>query len=214
MAWTVDILEGHVFDDLTPFLRKEGFVLHKHMKQYRRDTSTGSQSITISMAGDGPYTLDVHLGIRSELVEALVYQFLSGPKHYASYANTIIAPLARAAKGAPRGFRFDQPEELSGVVSHVMELISSGAFRFFDRHVTIQSLHELLNDQPEKPTRFLYNQLHRCFRGLIVAKMADSPSFFHLMDVYHQTLLDRGAPREVMRGYDSLSILLANFSLN
>ncbi|HAA15081.1 MAG TPA: hypothetical protein DCE41_26655 [Cytophagales bacterium] len=214
MANIVENLEERVFLELAPTLEAAGFREFRAMKQFRRPTQTGFQNILLSISGQGPYVLEVHLGIRSHMVEELLQQFVSIPLHFAPHATTLHAPLYQIDHAIPRRFRFDSEKEVAAMCEFVLEVMQDTGFDYFEEHSAIDAIDRVLNEAPDRDSPFLYNQLHRCFRGLIVAKMAQNLELPQLIDTYHKHLERKAAPQSLINRYERLAVLLHNFSLN
>ena len=72
-------------------------------------------------------------------------------------------------------------------------------FTFLERVSNIKVLDEIMNENPHKHNKYIYNQAHRCFKGIVLAKVNDRHHLFGLIEVYRTYLLktasDEAQPR-------------------
>lgn len=206
--------EQEVFDLMGPFLTQKGFVANRPMKQFRHYTPTGFQSIMLSVSGHGPYYLDVHLGIRSDQVEHMAYQFTTSPASFANHATTIAPPLHALDISIPKKLTFDSSTDLKAACEYLEVILEDQGLGFLSDSTPVNALDRLLNANPEGESPYMHNQLNRYFRGLVVAKMAQNPDIQHLTDTYHKAIKKRGAPQRVVQNYERLAVMLHYFSFN
>ena len=214
MATQVEEIQHKAFGYLRAFFEDYGFTSYPQLKQFRRPTATGFQNVMVSTSGEGPFTMEFHLGIRSELVEALAYQFLAAPVGFSQHATTVTVPLFRIDDSIPRKFHFHRPNDVDVACSLAIRSLRTHGFDFFADNNSIHALDRMLNAFPEEPSPYLYNQVHRCFRGLVVAKMAQNGAMPYLMETYKHVLEQRAVPERLRVGYERLVVFLHHHSLN
>lgn len=74
--------------------------------------------------------------------------------------------------------------DVNRAVSEAEGIFMTGALPFFDRFRTLDDVNMLLNGEPESPSPFRVAEYERCCRGLIVAKLVQTPNIQDLLATY------------------------------
>lgn len=205
---------------MSDFFAHHGFTLLAHKKQFRKVTDTGFQNVIFSVT---PYEnetwLEVNFGLRHQHLEQIAQQFLNNPEEYRNDANTLVVSIGKF--NDTRYFRYKivhdaqgGPIDLEETCELVREFLLETGFGFLDQYGHLPAIHALLNGEPAKPCRYLYNQIHRTFKGLIAAHLSQHPDFMRLADVYRNQLLSMGASFHDLHQYERLVSFLLYHSVN
>lgn len=197
---TLTPFETSLYQQLTPFFGRHQYVLLPERKQYRRITDAGFQNVILSPAFYGDETmLEVNFGCRNEQVEQIAQQFLNNLPDYRPNANTLILSIGKFNGLHYFRYKIHSEDELIDTCDHIQEFFNEKGFDFLDMSCSLLTLDRLLNEQPGLPSIYVYNQTHRCYKGLIVARLNHNPQFDALTDSYRQLLV-----RQTQNPYEQL----------
>lgn len=212
---TITPFEIRLYEQLTPFFAKHGFSFISERKQYRRRVDTGFHNVLLSTTfHKDEVMLEVNFGCRSEQVEQIAQQFLNNVIEYRADANTVILSIGKFSGFHYFRYKIHSSDELTLVCEQIESFFSQAGFDFLKSACSLASLDRLLNEQPNQPCLYVYNQTHRCYKGLIVARLNNNPRFDGLVDSYRH-LLDRQTknPYE-QQHFERLVAYLRHYSAN
>lgn len=197
---TLTPFETNLYYHLTPFFGRHQYGLLPERKQYRRLTGSGFQNVILSPAFYGDETmLEVNFGCRNEQVEQIAQQFLNNLTDYRPDANTLIISIGKF-NGLPYfRYKIHSDDELAHTCGQIEEFFTNQGFAFLEASCSLSSLDRLLNEHPGLPSRYMYNQTHRCYKGLVAARLNHNPQFNGLIDTYRQLLI-----RQTQNPYEQL----------
>jgi hypothetical protein len=78
----------------------------------------------------------------------------------------------------------------------------------------LENVDNLYNSDPETPTLYLHNHLHRCIRAIAIARLSLRPDFERLAIAYREQLKKLGVTELVLDRYDRLWRFLRTYSMN
>ncbi|SOD81830.1 hypothetical protein [Spirosoma fluviale] len=186
---TFTSFETILYQHLTPFFERQGFVLLPDKKQYRRTTSTGFQTVMLLFGLYNDETiLDVTLGCRSEQIEQIAQQFLRNQVMSHQDAITLTVSINQFSDFQFVRFRIHNGEELVDACWKIEQFFQTSGFAFLTSSCTLPVLDRLLNENPAHPCRYVYNQLHRYYKGLIAAHLTRNAQFNNLIERYRNLL--------------------------
>jgi hypothetical protein len=183
-------------------------------KQFRKSTQNGFQNIIFSVTEtEKVFWIEVNFGVRYEFVEQIAQQFLNNARGYRPSANTLVISIGKFQE--LKYFRFKVTDELDfgRIVEEIILFFTKRGFDFLQKAETILFIEEILNDSPTMPCRYLYNQVHRCFKGAIAAKLTDNQNFTTIANIYRQFLLKNGTDEELIN-YERLITFLHHYNAN
>ena len=215
----MDILqlqEKRLFQQLSPLFSRYGYEALPAKKQFRQTTKNDFRSVLFSLSGDTEEkTIDVQLGIRFNLIEELVYQFLGGKKGAEKESTTIITSLARLKRQKHRRLVITEDEEdLQNTCHDIAGALQEKGFRFLNTYSQLHRIDKMVNRKPLRLCPIMYNQIHRCFKGITIARMLHRTDFEKLVSVYGNYLDSQWAARQVTDNYYKLVNFLRHFSFN
>lgn len=212
---TITPLETSLYQHLTPFFADHAYVLLGEKKQFRRRTDSGFQNIILSSVLYSQDTmLDVNFGCRHEQIEQIAQQFLNNQPDLWPDANTLIVSIGRFS-GAPHPrYKIHSDEELTEVCEQIEQFFDRQGFDFLATASTLPTIDRLLNESPDQPCPYVYNQTHRCYKGLIAARLNHSPHFDGLIDSYRHLLIHQTQNRYEQIHFERLIAYLQHYSAN
>lgn len=206
--------EANLLLILSDFLFKKDFDLILEKKLFRKEFDFGFQSIIPSVSlHQGEAFIEIHLGIRHHQVEELLVQFTNHPTIYQTDTHTIIASIGKLLGKKYFRYKAKTEEDLYQVGNEIQGFMDQEGFHFLN-HTQLQKLNELVNAQPEQNSLYIYNNYHRCLRGIILAKMTHNLNFEQLGVIYLKRLKVLAVPDEQIQSFKRLVSFLAKFSFN
>lgn len=204
-----------LYQYLTPFFQRHQFLLLPEKRQYRKTTDTGFQSIAFYPTFyDHKTLLDVQLSCRNDQVEQIAQQFQASQAISSSDANTLTASIAQFNGFSSVQFTIRSEHELQSVCHQLERFFISLGFDFLATSCSLASVDRLLNGQPDQPCPYVYNQMHRCYKGLITASLIHNEHFDELVDTYRQVFVQQTQnPYEQVR-FERLVSFLHHYSAN
>ena len=197
---TLTPFETNLYKHLTPFFSRHQYMLLPDRKQYRRLVETGFQNVILSPAFYGDETiLEVNFGARNEQVEQIAQQFLNNLTDYRPDANTLVISIGKFSGFQYFRYKIHSNTELLDVCKQIELFFDTQGFDFLNSACSLHNLDRLLNEHPGQPSAYVYNQAHRCYKGLIAARLNHNPHFDGLIDSYRHLLI-----RQTQNPYEQL----------
>ena len=182
--------------------------------QFRKRHPTGFNNVIVSVGNAWPTLAELHLGVRIDLVEQLVYQFTSGLAEYGPHSTTLFTSAGRVLGQPYHRYPVDHPSDIEPVAEQMKQFMYADGFHFLKKYQRIEALDTLFNEEPHQKSPYLTNRLHRSLRGIILAKLAHRDHWQRLVIGYRAQLTLRGTPEPMMQSYDRLADYLRTFSVN
>lgn len=203
--------EQRLFNKLDNAFEPLGFKLLLDKKQLRRSFANGDfENIIFSVSPyeNGDYWIEATFGIRKENVEQLTQQFLSTSHGFRPDATTWHTNIGKF-KGL-KYFRYKVQNNVNfrKITDEIIDFFLKSGLPFMYGHRALTEVHDLLNAQPQQGSRFVHNQVHRCFKGIAVAKLIDSPDLHDLIDIYRFTVIKHGNDDEIEKFEQFISFML------
>jgi hypothetical protein len=206
--------EVKFYQRLEGFFQPYGFDLVLDQKQFRKATQNGFQNIIFSVSEtQKEFWIEVNFGVRHEFIEQIAQQFLNNARGYRPSANTLVISIGKFQQLKYFRFKVTDEEDLSRILEEVKVFFEKTGFSFLDKANNIRNIDEVLNDSPTQPCRFLYNQVHRCFKGIIAAKLTDNTNFTTITNIYRHFLLKNGTDEDLL-SYERLVGFLQHYNAN
>lgn len=207
--------ETTLYQHLSPFFAERQFTLLPDKKQFRLVTPTGFQNVILSPAFYGDETmLEVNFGARNHQIEQIAQQFLNNMADYQPDANTIIISIGKFSGFQYFRYKIHSSEELANVCEEIEAFFTSQGFDFLSSACSLPTLDRLLNTQPNQPCPYVYNQAHRCYKGLVAARLNHNPHFDGLMDAYRHLLIRQTQNPYEQLHFERLITYLQHYSAN
>ncbi len=210
----LSIFEVKFYQRLEGFFQPHGFDLVLDQKQFRKATQNGFQNIIFSVSeAQKEFWIEVNFGVRHEFIEQIAQQFLNNTRGYRPSANTLVISIGKFQQLKYFRFKVTDEDDLSRFLEEVKVFFEKTGFDFLDNANTLRNIDEVLNDSPTQPCRFLYNQVHRCFKGIIAAKLTDNTNFATITNIYRHFLLKNGTDEDLL-SYERLVGFLQHYNAN
>ncbi|MFT4032104.1 MAG: hypothetical protein QM669_06760 [Siphonobacter sp.] len=207
--------ETELYKKLSLFFAEKGFSLLPDRKQFRKETDMGFQNVVFSVTYQrNEVWLDVSIGLRHDLIEELAQQFLDNALEYQADANTLVISVGKFNDDKHFRYRVFSNEDLDDVCAQIKEFMLNQGFAFMERHESLVALNHVLNDEPTKVCKFLYNQVHRCYKGIIAARYTNNERFLRLIDLYRVQVARQGASLDEQQSFERLLSFLLHYSVN
>ncbi len=212
---SIRIQEQSIYKQLQPVFETHGYEALPTKNQFRKKTKKGSRSVLFSVSGEAHrQILDLHLGIRFDIIETLVQQFYSGPKLFENESNTIVASLHKLKNAPIQRFTITDNESLQRACSEISVFMKEKGFRFLSAFDRLKRADATINRNPHLPCPYLHNQINRCFKGIVFARLLHRNDFGTLNTIYRNYLYSQRAPAPIMENYNKLVNYLKCFSFN
>lgn len=213
---TLQLQEKRLYEQLNPLFNRNGYEALPMKKQFRQTSKSGFRSVLFTLNGDKEEkTLDVQLGIRFNLVEELVHQFLGGRKEVGKDSITVITSLARLKHHKQKRLVINENEEsLQNTIQHISTILQEKGFSFLNSFSNLHRADKMINRKPSRHCPIMFNQIHRCFKGIAMARLLHRTDFEKLVSIYRNYLYSQWAPLEVTDSYNRLVRYLKYFSFN
>jgi len=208
-------LKKNLLSYLESSLSEKGFENFETLNQFRKKNPIGFQNIVLSTSPQGKQLwIDLNLGCRYDVVEDLVQQFLETFQCYKKEANTLIISVAKLTENKHFHYKIACPEEAYYCAEQILDFMDRQGFAFLEDISCVYHADQLINTDPTQTCSYIYNQSHRCFKGIIMARLANNPEFMLLVDEYYKFLRRLGATPITLTNYDRLVNFLMYYSFN
>jgi hypothetical protein len=207
--------DTELYEKLSTFFTGYGFDLLPERKQFRKVTDIGFQNVILSSTDYEEETwLEVNVGLRHDQIEWAAQQFLGNLDEFREDANTLVISIGKFNDVHYFRYKILNHDDLDDACDQIKGFLEEEGFRFLEEHQHLDALHHLFNDEPTRPCKYVYNQVHRCYKGLTAARLINSPHFLRLSDVYRNQLVRQGATMQDLHNYERLLSYLLYHSVN
>ncbi len=183
--------------------------------QYKKVFSGGFQSCIFSiLKHEQAFWVEMSIGVRIDIVEKIANQFTLVLKDFQEESHTILSTYGRITGQPYFRFKVENKEDLGRACEKMGDFLEEIGLDFMEDNSQIKAIDRLINRHPEKPSRFIYNESHRCIKGIIVAQMAQNPQLKTLIRAYHVVLQKHSLRDKMLPQYLKLVKYLSAFSVN
>ena len=192
-----------------------GLIAHPKYMQYKKAFHGGFQSCIFTiLERNKTFWIETNIGVRIDIVEKLANQFTLTLKDYHNESQTVMSTYGRIMGQPYFRFKVQTQEELDLAFEKIYAFLIEIAFDFMTDNSQVAAVDKLINRYPEKPSRFMFNESHRCIKGVIIARMADNPQLPTLIKAYHVVLQRHSLRDKMLPQYKKLVDYLSAFSVN
>ncbi len=207
--------ETILYEKLQPFFNLHNFVLLADKKQFRKVTPTGFQNVIFTAT---PYQnetwLEVNIGCRNNQVEQIAQQFIGNTRDFWPDSNTLVISIGKFNDAKYFKYKIFNENDLDDVCEIIKEFLVQRGFPFINESDNLAALNTIFNTHLSKPCKYLYNQLHRSYKGIITAKLTHDEHFLDLSNKHRTTLRNNGASEDELLTYERLLSFLLYHSVN
>lgn len=201
--------------DLTTWLNQNDFSFLPSKNQFRKLNEHGFDCIFITPTFyENEVYVDVYFGVRISLIEDSVYQYTQGLKDFASDSVSAVMSLKKANNIYPNRFKIRSENDFKEFLSTLKGFFHAEGFELLKNLKDLYFLETLYNAKPDVMSIVQFNQMHRVFRGITLAKICNQPYIESLSIEYRKQLQILGAPKVLINKYNLLTSYLLNNSLN
>jgi hypothetical protein len=206
--------ETKFYEQLDIFFQSQGFGFLPDQKQYRKSTQNGFQNIIFSISeAQNVFWVEVNFGVRFEFVEQIAQQFLNNSFGYRPAANTLVISIGKYLEKKYFRYKISNEAEFDKVTQEIRKFFDEKGFAFLKTADSLIFIEETLNDSPTMPCRYVYNQVHRCFKGIVAAKISNNCNFITISNIYRHFLLKNGTEEDLL-SYERLISFLHHYNAN
>lgn len=215
-SFNTSTLEVQVADSLQPLLREKGYHWLPHLHQFRRSHPKGFSCVILAVSHyDTGSLLEAHLGLRHDDVENLAFPFTNGLPGFQPDSMTLVTPLGRLFGKPYQRFEVQNHNSLKTATEELKGQLLEEGLGFLKNYSQLAAVDRLLNALPDEPVQLLHNQINRCFRALVCAKLQQRDDFQALAEHYAHFLQERlYAPAPTLDKFDRLRRFLEQYSMN
>ncbi len=204
-----------VYGRLQSYFEKRDFIFLPQLNQFRRVTGPGFQCGIMSMSHyEDTSLLELHLGLRDDATEQLAFSYTNGLSGFRPNSMTLVTPIAKLYDQPFQRFSIQRSSDADAVLATLVQQLNDRGLIFLNRYSQTEDLEQLFNADPETPLPLLHNQVHRCIRGLALAKLMSRHYFESLAERYLHCLYQLAAPEKTIQSYKRLWNFLRTYSLN
>jgi hypothetical protein len=184
-------------------------------KQFRKNTATGFQNVIFTATTYQDETwLEVNIGCRNHQVEQIAQQFLGNTRDFWGDSNTLVISIGKFNDAKYFRYKILNEHDLDDVCEVVKEFLEQRGFPFLNESDNLKSLHTIFNLHPSKPCKYLYNQTHRSYKGIITARLTNDTHFLDLSNTHRNVLIRNGANPDELLTFERLLSFLLYHSVN
>jgi hypothetical protein len=211
----VKSFEIALYDKLSLFFEQHNFVLMADKKQFRKVTLRGFQNVIFTATSyDEEIWLEVNFGCRCNQIEQIAQQFLGHSRDFWSESNTVVVSIGKYNDAKYFRYKIMTEPDIEDVCDIVKEFLLTQGFPFLLASDNLLALNDIFNKHPQKPCKYVYNQVHRSFKGIITAKLIDHENFLDLTAKHRENLIRIGSTDEEMATFERLLSFLLYHSSN
>ncbi|MEM6292287.1 MAG: hypothetical protein AAGA54_13520 [Myxococcota bacterium] len=194
-----------LYDAVAAVCEREGFVRIPALNQFRRENASGFECIIVSLGVLPASTLfELHVGLRNESVEELAFQYTNGSPMFRRDSMTLVASAAKLQGLEHQRFEITELPDVEAAMTTMQPFLADVAFPWLCAHRTVEAISRALNEQPLEKTRLMPNQVHRCFRGLAAARVAENTDYDALEQAYDGFVRSLHAPEHQLALFEEL----------
>lgn len=214
---SIKTTEAKLYYALYDFFEAEGFRLLMDKKQFRKSTPAGFVNIIFSVSEyekDKDTWVEVHIGCRNDQIEQIAQQFLNiNLVDFRADVNTLIISTGKYNDVKYFRYKIQNDDDLTDTCEAIKEFMVYSGFSFLNSSTKLSDIDRIFNSLPHKPSKYVYNQIHRCYKGLIAAKLADNPQYTHTEAVY-RNYLTKFASKAELSNFERLVTYLQYYGNN
>ncbi len=202
-------------EQLTSILKESDFNWNPAFSQFRKKTNTGFQCVILSVSDYEDLSIyEPHFGIRFDKVEELAFPYTNGLRGFQKDSMTLVVSAAKLLQAPFFRLEIADQEDVLQASKKTMELFEQKGLPFFKNHQSLSQMDKLFNASPDHPVPFVNNAIHRCIRGMVIARLNGRNDLPALADQYRHTLQNQFAPEVTKRKFEELVTFLTHYAEN
>jgi len=217
MSVKVQDIKERISRALNSRLLPEGFVFKKTSNSFSRSVGNYTHVFVIDvLSWSDHFSIDVRIYISEKAIENLLEKII-GKQRYSFTLGGDIGKLQFSHNGKEPIHRslsiiilFE--EDISAAADSLYLYYSSIAKPFFDHYNNVEKFDDIFNSEPHDnvPAYVVGNYDTRCMKGLIVAKMVNTPKYNELVLIYDQEMRTtfQNVRQEAIASYEAVKTFL------
>jgi len=208
--------EFQIVQALRPLLAQKGYDWLPRLHQFRKSTKSGFSCLILSISTYEEASLaEAHLGVRIDDVENLAFPFTNGLTGFQPESMSVVSPMAKLFGQRYQRLSLQGPADLPEATATFTRQLEERGFAFLEKYGQLKALDQLLNKQPGETVPLVHNQINRCFRAIVTAKLMQRQDFPDIAAHYADFLADTlYAPKPTLDKYERLRQFLLHYSVN
>ncbi|MDI9863751.1 hypothetical protein QM480_05415 [Flectobacillus sp. DC10W] len=212
---SIQAFEIQLYEKLNQFFFEHDYLLMVDKKQYRKITTSGFLNVIFTCTSyENEILLDVNMGCRNEKIEQIAQQYLGNARDYWEDANTFVISIGKFNDSKNFRYKIQTDSDLDDACEEIRSFLLVHGFEFLQSNHTLDAIHQMFNATPKLPCKYVYNQSHRRFKGLIVSKFVNDENFKDLFEKHRRGLIFSHASEEEVQTFDRLMGFLMYVSDN
>ncbi len=207
--------ETALYEKFHDFFNNHGFSLMADKKQFRKITPMGFQNVIFTITQyENETWLEVNIGCRHNQIEQIAQQFLNNHREFWADSNTLVISIGKFNDAKYFRYKIHDQSDLDDTCEIIKEFLLTRGMPFMEDSYNLNSIYHIFNDTPTQTCKYVYNQMNRCFKGAIAAKLVHSTRFLDLVDTHRNMLVKIGGTPEELLAYERLLSFLLYHSVN
>lgn len=187
-------IKEKIASEFGSFLSQDNFLYKKTSNEFVREENDFSNIFNMLLtAWSDHYSLDVRLYISHKRIEK-IFESIVGKSHKLTMGNTIEriakSPDGRQVVNGNMYILLLQSEDIDAAVETLNSYYSNIAKPYFKRYDSLEAINDIINNQPFEhcPAHVGGRLDNRCMKGLIIAKLINSPNYEQLVATYDEAI--------------------------
>jgi NAD+--asparagine ADP-ribosyltransferase len=213
----MDIISAQTFfvKQLIPFFKEWGFEYIDVYSQFRKTDKMGFKNVILSISQyETEIWIEVTFGIRKDEVERITQPFLSNLSDFQNQTTTISVSLGKLNQNPYFRYKAENEEDLEVCAEQLIDFMTEEGMTFLEEKNSLQELDLMFNKVPKHPILYVYNQHHRFFKGIVLAKITNNPKYEELSEIYFRSLIVQKANETIQSNFKRLVAFLVHYSIN
>ncbi|MEO0553138.1 MAG: hypothetical protein AAF149_08065 [Bacteroidota bacterium] len=204
-----------VISELGSCCTTRGFKFSGTNGQFTRDFTGGFQSIIIATTQyENDIVAEIHVGVRHERIESMIYSITKGLKEFESNSHTILTSMGRLLGKRFHRYTCEEAADILNAKTDLVAFMESHGWYFLNQITDLNQLHQFFNTFSAYNNQLFYNDYLRAIKGLTIARLVDFNSYQVLKDQYETRLRHANYPKSYRNSYNALVLLLDNYCEN
>ncbi|WP_375560338.1 hypothetical protein ACE193_21960 [Bernardetia sp. OM2101] len=175
----------------------------------------GFKNVILSISQyDDEIWIEVTLGVRKDEVERITQPFLSNLSDFQNQTTTISVSVGKLNQNPYFRYKAENEEDLEVCAEELIKFMTDEGMTFLEMKSSYQELDLTFNRIPKRPILYIYNQHHRFFKGIVLAKITNNPRYEELVELYYRSLVIQKTNETIQSNFKRLVDFLVNYSVN
>ncbi|ERM82614.1 hypothetical protein P872_04685 [Rhodonellum psychrophilum GCM71 = DSM 17998] len=173
------------------FLEDFGFSLDQEIFHFIKKIPQGKQIIFFHHTQQPEVSyLEYHLGIRFDIVEVIINQFLPSSGDYQDRSITLVETVDSINKSIPRRFLVENELEINAVIKEAEHFLVKEGFKWLDEYSNPLNMERLFNDATDF-SKVSQNFTYRSARGVTLSKLYNPAEYQNVKTFYLEKLEEK-----------------------